>query len=366
MKEIMLKEWREQMKVALLGLAILIFLLTLDYRAYTRQLENMNAPGTPLMDGELFGQAAFFCAIFGMALGWLQIRAEKHRDLWAFLVHHPITRTAILLGKIGAGLSLYALGAGLPLLGFIALVRTPGHVAAPFEWAMTLPLAGLFLLGIVYYFAGMLTGVRQARWYGSRGFGLGLAFFASIGVAQSHEFWQVLLILAMTGAVLALAVWGSFQSGGYYRSQSMPCKLALTAACVAAAVIVVQVAIDLFAVLAPESRSFSYGEYLFTKNGAVYKVTHHESEEPEIVDLDGKPPLDDKTGRPMKLEDLQQHLAPAWGTSVCFGTLGERRDARYLNSYRFFGLWLMAEKTLWYLRHDGALVSFDSVTRRQR
>ena len=81
MKEIMLKEWREQMKVALLGLAILIFLLTLDYRAYTRQLENMNAPGTPLMDGELFGQAAFFCAIFGMALGWLQIRAEKHRDL---------------------------------------------------------------------------------------------------------------------------------------------------------------------------------------------------------------------------------------------------------------------------------------------
>jgi hypothetical protein len=366
MKQIIFKEWREEMKVALLGLAIFIYLLTMDFRRYASQLESLNAPVTPLMDGWLRAQVLFFCSILGIALGWLQIRAEKHRDLWAFLIHRPMTRTTILRGKIAAGLCLYALGAGLPLLGLIALAWTPGHVAAPFEWQMTLPLAALFLLGIVYYFAGMLTGLRQARWYGSRGFGLGLAFLAAITAGRSHEFWQAFLILAITGGILALAVWGSFQSGGYYRTQSMPGKLALTAACVAAALFVVQVAIGLFLVLAPDSRRSSYGDYLFTKDGAVYKVTHHDIEASEITDLmNGKPLLDDKTGRPMKLDDLQQHLAPSWEVSASFGTLDERRDRSYFDNYRFYGHWLTADKTVWYLRHDGRLAAYDMVSRRQ-
>jgi hypothetical protein len=48
-----------------------------------------------------------------------------------------------------------------------------------------------FLTGIAYYFAGLLTGLRQARWYASRSFGLGLA------IAMTYR-WRVHLpILAM-------------------------------------------------------------------------------------------------------------------------------------------------------------------------
>ena len=60
------------------------------------------------------------------------MRAEKHPDLWAFLVHRPATRTNILCVKLAAGLFLYTLGAGLPLLGLLAFVLTPGRIISPF------------------------------------------------------------------------------------------------------------------------------------------------------------------------------------------------------------------------------------------
>ncbi len=353
MKKIMLKELREQMKVALLGLAIFIFILRMDYTKYGNLLKYPNWAGTPLMD--VAGFAAFFCAIFGTVLGWLQIHAEKQRDLQAFLLHRPLTRTAILLGKIAAGLCLYALGAGLPLLGFIAVVVTPGRVAAPFEWPMVLPLAAIFLLGLVYYFAGMLTGVRQARWFGSRGFGLGLAIIATVGVFLS-EFWQALLVLSITGGILTLATWGSFQLGGYYRHQPLPAKLALTSACVAAGVLLVLAAIGIFQVLAPEFRSFSNDEYAFTKDGAVCKVIHPSTGgEPQIMDLNGQPLR-------INYGELLQHR---WRAATFFGEQGERRRSHYSSSDRFFTFWGRADKTMWYLTHDGRLVSYDIATRRQ-
>jgi hypothetical protein len=105
---------------------------------------------------------------FGAILGWLQIRSESHRDLWAFLVHRPISRTRILASKVAAGMVLYALGAGLPLVVLVAVARTPGNVAAPFEWSMALPVLANFLGGIACYLAGLLTGLRRVRWYASR------------------------------------------------------------------------------------------------------------------------------------------------------------------------------------------------------
>jgi len=367
MKKLFGKEWREEMKVALIGLAILTFLLTTEYINYGRELKNGQEPGQPLLSTNLYAQAGWFCAILGIVLGWLQMRAEKHPDLRAFLIHRPMTGTRILGTKIAAGLCLYALGAGLPMLGLLAVIWTPGHVAAPFEWPMTFPLTAIFLLGIVFYFAGMLTGARQARWYGSRGFGLGLAIFATIGVFNAREFWQALVYLAITGGILVLAVWGSFQSGGSYRNQPMPGKLALTAACVAAAIILVLVAASiLIESLASESRDFShYSHYAMTTNGVVYKVTSF-PRDAEIVDLNGKTLLDDKTGRRMEITEFNRHIARAWATFANFGTLDEWRGwHNYLNGRRFYELLEKADKTLWYWTHDGRVVGYDSVTRRQ-
>ena len=119
---------------------------------------------------------------------------------------------------------------GLPLLGFIVWARLPGHVAAPFELAMLQPVAAYVLAGIPYYFAGMLSDLRQARWYASRVLGVGVALVVSLFISLSPEFWQSLLLILVGAAILATAVWGGFQSDGHYRGQPACGKAALTAA----------------------------------------------------------------------------------------------------------------------------------------
>src|ERR1035441_2904385 len=196
----------------------------------TRNMSGQMNALQPLLAHSLLIETTFFCGLFGAAVGWLQTRNEAHRDLWAFLIHRPITRTGIFWGKTVAGLGLYLFGAGLPLVVLVAVVRTPGHVAAPFEWAMLGPVVSISLTGGAYFFAGVLTGLRQARWYGSRGLGLGLAIAGSASVFAAMEFWQSLALIALVVLILATAVWGSYQSGGFYRGQAVTGRLALIAA----------------------------------------------------------------------------------------------------------------------------------------
>ena len=306
MKKLILKELREHFKVAAIGLAVLTLILFQTFTVSSTQLQQAAFGGQsqsdalqPLLASTVLAGVSFFCAIFGTLLGYLQIHAERHPDLWAFLVHRPIARTKILQSKILAGLILYALGAALPLLGLVIVARIPGNVAAPFEWAMALPLLAIFFVGIVYYFAGLLTGLRRARWYASRGFGLGPAILASVSVFIFGEFWQALIVIIVAAVLLAAAVWGSFQTGGHYRNQPLPGKLSLTAACTAAVVVLLAMLfIQAEALLS--SRGYIYSRYQMTKDGNIYKVTQHGFDDSEIVDLSGKPLLDEKTGKKIK------------------------------------------------------------------
>ena len=114
MKTLIWKELRENVKVAALGLVIYTLLLL---GQYSRPGQSPRDLGRLLTDGDFLTSTTWFCGLFGAVLGWLQIHNERRPDLWAFLCHRPITRTAIFLAKATAGLCLYVLAAGLPLLG---------------------------------------------------------------------------------------------------------------------------------------------------------------------------------------------------------------------------------------------------------
>jgi hypothetical protein len=83
-----------------------------------------------------------------------------------------------------------------------------------------------------------------------------------------------------------------------------------------------------------------------------------------LVDLDGHPLLDPKTGRKMDRSEFQKRSA--YGTSV-----SSRFSNQYQNRYfyqdasRFFNLVNITDKTLWYLDRHGNLSGYDAQTRRQ-
>ena len=375
MKTILQKDLRENFKLALIGLAIFSLLLIQAYQSCLNSLAYLLRSSAsvradsfqPLLAEQVLTEAGFFCAIFGAALGWLQTRNEAHRDLWAFLIHRPLSRAEIFRGKAAAGWCLYAFGAGLPLLIFIAVVRAPGHVAAPFEWPMVLPLLAIFLTGVAYYFAGLLTGLRQARWFGSKCFGIGLAFIASGSVFVAQEFWQALAAILLVTTILAVAVWGAYHSGGFYRGQPATGKTALIIAMLAgsSATLFAVIALLMALVFQPFKNDIHfYINYEMTRDGKIYKETLQDDELKSIVDLNGQPLMDPKTGRPMERREFDQRRA--YGMSVST-TLKDRRAnnaAFFYQPARFFSPWNFVDKRLWYEDRHGKLVGYDGRTRR--
>ncbi len=362
MKTLVFKEWRENVNLAALGLLIYTLLLVILWRGYVEEATRLMQP---LADSDLVSSTGWFCGIFGAVLGWLQIHNERRPDLWAFLLHRPLTRTQIFLGKTLAGLGLYAVAVGAPLLSYIMWVRWPGHVAAPFEPTMLRPVMAYVLIGIVFYFAGMLTGLRQARWYVSRALGLGMGLLVSVLVMVWPEFWQGLLVIVIGGGLLATAAWGGFQSHGYYRGQPLAGRAALTFALIPAtafAVLVAVVTLGNFLSKAKEPPPWS--EYAVTKDGAILKVTRAKGQAMEIVDLEGKPFLDPKTGRMPERSDFRRHCAKLGGVEL------RREDVKDVPLWLGRDLlsaagWRATADTLWYYwRPLGRLVGYDIATRR--
>ncbi len=373
MKTIFQKDLRENLKVALICLLIFTLVLVQAYESSidflsNLLLRNLSAQSNqlqPLLSNMLVLDAGFFCALFGAALGWFQTRNEAHRDLWAFLVHRPVTRTEIFLGKSAAGLCLYALGAGLPLAGLVLVASVPGSVAAPFEWRMALPLVELFLAGLAAYFAGLLTGLRQARWYISRALGLGLGIAALIGVYGYELPWHSWALLAATTGASALAAWGAYQTGGYYRGQPLAGKLGLIAAMTTGCSLVLFAAVGLFVALflGPLiQRSFTNSYYEMTRDGTIYKATSHGGGFDEIEDLNGHPLMDPKTGRRMEQAEFSTRRANGPEAFTTFGPQSLGNTLRHNDS--FFTLWTITGKTLWYLDRHGKFLGYDGRTRK--
>ena len=362
MKALVRKEFRENVKLAALGLVIYTLLLVQQYRDYVASPTDMSQP---LAHGGPQGMTGVFCAIFGAVLGWLQLHNERRPDLWAFLMHRPMSRTGIFFGKALAGLGLYALVVGLPLIGFMVWARWPGHVAAPFEVTMLRPLAAYVLIGIVFYFAGMLTGLRQARWYASRALGLGVAIAVYFLVQMSPAFWQAMLVILLGAGILIAANLGGFQSHGCYRGQPAWGKAGLTAALMIGSLFVAVTAVMLLSSFFPRAESpVTRSGYVMTTNGAVFKEIQRPGKPAEIVDLEGNALVDAKTGRMIELRDFQLRAARASQFKTEQDEWARFRPWMQADNSLFFA-WHATPDTLWYYwGRYGRLVGYDIAARQ--
>ena len=99
-------------------------------------------------------------------------------------------------------------------------MATPGHLPMPFDVHLVLPVIADVLCGLVYYFAGLLTGMREARWYASRVMGIGMGIVCSIALSVVPEFWQAAACCAVGILMTSASAWGTFVQGGRFESQS--------------------------------------------------------------------------------------------------------------------------------------------------
>jgi len=342
MKALIWKEFRENLKWA--AIPPLLIVLPLVF---------LGGPGTPPAGMEL---ALFHMVtiVFGGALGFLQVYFESRGDKRSLLMHRPVSHTKIFLGKVIGGLGVYLLGVGAPALVLAVWCATPGHLYAPFHWGLVLPWLADILAGVVYYFAGMVTAQREARWYGSRCVGLAAAVLATVFTWGLPEFWQALLGTAAIGTVLGVAAWGSFVAGGAYAPQPRLAKAALAATCLAGLFFAGFAAkVQLGHWLDP---SVSFGTFV-DRQGRVLTTESKRGE--SLVRVlparDGEAPHE-LHGKRVNQNTLSEMEAP-------FAHASWHRHRSYRNPGRFF-VWYLDESQgrndfWWYVPDQGRVLGYD-------
>jgi hypothetical protein len=79
-----------------------------------------------------------------------------------------MSRSAIILSKLLAGAGLLLACTVLPILIYGAWAAMPATHPSPFEWSMTAPAVHMWLVMPLVYLGAFASGIRPARWFGSR------------------------------------------------------------------------------------------------------------------------------------------------------------------------------------------------------
>jgi hypothetical protein len=344
MKSLIRKEWRENVKWAALPALLILGPVALF-------------GASPLMDlGRLF-YVSLVAALFGAVLGFLQVFPESRGDKRSLLLHRPLSRSRIFLGKVLAGVGLYLLALGIPFACSVALAAAPGHVAQPFAWPMVLPWLADALTGLVYYFAGMLAAQREARWYGSRCLGLAAGLCCSVAVWVAPEFRHALLAIVVLGGATAVAAWGSFCTGGAYAPAPRLARIALAVTFLAG------LSFLSFAGKVLLGRHLEPGTrytYLLDRSGRVLDVQDRDGEVRRVTDLEGRP-LKELEGVRLDHHALLEYSAPEVRVD-----LTRRRSYRSWNRclVKFANESKPGNEVWWYVPDRGWLLGYDTLSKR--
>jgi len=129
------------------------------------------------LDAGLETKFTTMSVLFTIGVGLLQTLGESVRGTYPFLLHRPMSRRRIIAVKLAVGTGVYLgiSGGAILILGLWS--ATPGTHPSPFEWSMTAGVWRIWIVMPIFYFGAFLTGIRPARWYGSRLFPLIAAVF---------------------------------------------------------------------------------------------------------------------------------------------------------------------------------------------
>jgi hypothetical protein len=160
-----------------------------------------------LNDG-FYHWTSYVVGALAVLLGLKQSAWELQHGAYHFILYRPIPRRLLMLIKLVVGIVLIILLVALAILVYGTWAATPGNRAAPFAWSMT---GDSWLLACalpIIYVGGFLSGIRPARWFGTRLLPLLSAMFYVTFVLTLADYWWVQIPLILIGYAAFLAAIG--------------------------------------------------------------------------------------------------------------------------------------------------------------
>lgn len=202
------KELRETAWIALVALAVYLYFAARAIGIGLAPWHSWNPRASiPFVSGGFLGAFTMVAICLAIALGFRQSAVESGRGTFLFLLHRPVSRTALIGTKLLVGAGLFLVCSAVPILIFTAWAATPGTHASPFEWSMTAATWKVWGTITALYLGAFLSGIRPARWFGTRLLPLAAAGVLVAGISVL-PWWPIsgLPALALLGVVLVSSI----------------------------------------------------------------------------------------------------------------------------------------------------------------
>jgi hypothetical protein len=144
--------------------------------------------------------------ITAAATGLKQTAWEAFNGTFQYLLFKPATRSTIMAVKMLLGLALVQTISAALIIWYAAWAARQGNLAAPFQWSMTSDAWRAWSTLPVAYLAAFLSGMRPARWFGTKLAPLAAGFMACVCLAIQPWWWLALPGTAVLSVLLALAI----------------------------------------------------------------------------------------------------------------------------------------------------------------
>jgi hypothetical protein len=205
--------WKELREVCIIVAAALAWYLALVVNVMGAKAFNwmlwmpQGTMGVPFLDQGFPSVHPLISGLFAIALGFRQSAWESSQGTYLFLLHRPLRRETVFLIKLAMGASLFLLCASLPILLYAWWAILPGHHAGPFEWSMTGETWRMMFATLLLYLGAFLSGLRPARWFGTRLLPLigALLILLLLNMLPARGWWYLgfPLILFLCGLLIA-------------------------------------------------------------------------------------------------------------------------------------------------------------------
>lgn len=211
-RQLLRKELREVWPIGLLAFlaAALIVMSDAELHPLTDPWRTAHAASSGGLSIPLIGLSYPLgptAVVAGLILGLWQTWSETIRGTWGFLLHRPISRHSVLYHKLSVGIVVLLLAVGLPLAVLACWAVSPGHHVVGLEWRMGADAWAAVLAGTLAYLSAFLSGIRSARWWGSRYLVLGLGGAIVFLTIASGTIWGwAWLIIPVVDLLLVAAI----------------------------------------------------------------------------------------------------------------------------------------------------------------
>jgi len=201
-----IKELRESAGLAVLGVLCAIGIVGPLMGITVVPMGGSMRSWYPFVNELHLSSQALALGFFAFLLGLKQTAWEIHQGTFQFLFHRPMPRHLVFAVKlvIGAVIVLVINAFMIGLFGWWS--ATPGNHASPFFWSMALPSWKLGVSLLLVYLGAFLSGVRQARWFGTRLVPMAFSIACVYTTYLSPWWWSSLATGISSAAVLLTAI----------------------------------------------------------------------------------------------------------------------------------------------------------------